>query len=429
MKNTIVSIVLFFSAINLWEQDGFVKVKNTQFEIDGKPYHYLGANFWQAMNLASKGNGGDRTQLLSELDHLADLGIKNLRIMAGSEGPNTEPYRIVPALQTSPGVYDEDILDGLDFVLAEMGKRDMKAVMCLTNFWPWSGGMAQYIVWANEADSIPYPPPHPSGSWTDYQKFTAKFYSSKKAVQIFNDHVTFILNRTNTYTQKKYTDDNAIMSWELGNEPRAVDNYKDYYTWIKKTSDFIKNLDNNHLVTIGSEGYTSNPTAAGNQFSKDHAYKNIDYTCTHIWIQNFSWYDPINPEKTYFSSLNKAADYLDKHIKEAKQLNKPLVLEEFGCARDSGSYDPTSQVTYRNHYFHTIFEKVYQNNDVVAGVAFWAWAGANKPKSPYGMMWSKGDPIIGDPPHELQGWYSVYDTDYTTLSILKVYAEKFSTID
>ena len=34
-----------------------------------------------------------------------------------------------------------------------------------------------------------------------------------------------------------------------------------------------------------------------------------------------------------------------------------------------------------------------------------------------GGWWKPGDEFIGDPPHELQGWYSVYNND-TTLSLV-----------
>ena len=70
-------------------------------------------------------------EMLVNLDR--NHGQGNYTIMAASEGPNSESWRIVPALQTAPGVYDEDLLDGLDFLLAEMGKRDMQAVLCLNN--------------------------------------------------------------------------------------------------------------------------------------------------------------------------------------------------------------------------------------------------------------------------------------------------------
>jgi mannan endo-1,4-beta-mannosidase len=52
-------------------------------------------------------------------------------------------------------VFNENLLVGLDFLLVELKKRDMVAVMCLNNFWPWSGGFAQYVSWANANETIP----------------------------------------------------------------------------------------------------------------------------------------------------------------------------------------------------------------------------------------------------------------------------------
>ena len=116
-----------------------------QFIRNGKTYHYLGTNFWYGMNLGSN----NKERLLRELDRLNQLGIKNLRIMAASEGDIDAPWRMQPSLQKEPGEYDEDLLMGLDFLLNEMKKRNMLAVVCLNNFWPWSGGFAQYVAWTN----------------------------------------------------------------------------------------------------------------------------------------------------------------------------------------------------------------------------------------------------------------------------------------
>ena len=52
-----------------------------------------------------------------------------------------------PRLDGIPRRVQHRVLDGLDYFLAEMGKRDMKAVMVLNNFWQWSGGMGQYVSW------------------------------------------------------------------------------------------------------------------------------------------------------------------------------------------------------------------------------------------------------------------------------------------
>ena len=36
----------------------------------------------------------------------------------------------------------------MDYLLFEMKKRDMNAVLYLNNSWEWSGGYGQYLEWA-----------------------------------------------------------------------------------------------------------------------------------------------------------------------------------------------------------------------------------------------------------------------------------------
>jgi mannan endo-1,4-beta-mannosidase len=428
MKNIFYSLLMLMMTtlfISCKQKTPFVKVKGTQFVIGDKPYYFMGTNFWYGLNLGSKGEGGNRERLIRELDRLKELGVNNLRVVAGSEGPDKEPYRMVPALQTSAGVYNEEVFDGLDFLLSEMKKRDMYAVMCLNNFWNWSGGMGQYMVWAGVADSIPYPPPHPGGNWDVYQKFAAKFYSSEKAVELFNNHIKTIVARKNSYSNLEYKNDPTIMAWELGNEPRGVNNVDAYTKWIAATSSLIKQLDPNHLVTTGSEGKTSS-SYSGTDPEKDHAIASIDYQTIHIWVQNWNIYNPAKADSTLPLSIDYALNYLKEHEAISKKINKPMVLEEFGISRDGNSHEPSSTTVIRDQYYDKIFEAVYQRasaeNSVVAGVNFWAWAGEGRPRVAEGM-WKPGDNFIGDPPHEPQGWYSVYDKDLSTQKVIKKYGE------
>lgn len=411
------------------DSSAFVKVKNTTFEIEGSPYYFMGTNFWYGLNLGSKGAGGDRERLIRELDHLKSMGVNNLRVVAGSEGPDTEPWRMLPSLQPSPGKYNEEVLDGLDFLLDEMKKRDMYAVMCLNNFWPWSGGMGQYLVWAGAADSIPYPPPHPGGDWGKYAEFTAQFYSNQKAMDMFNKHIEFIVNRTNPYSGVEYKNDPTIMSWELANEPRGVNNIDDFLKWVDNTAALIKKLDPNHLVTTGSEGKTSNAQSSGTNLEKDHSSKHIDYATIHIWVQNWGFYDPEKADSTYPRSVEYALNYIDEHVKIAQKLNKPLILEEFGISRDLNDHDAAAPTTVRDKYYAVLFEDVYKRankpESELAGVNFWAWGGEGRPREPK-SVWKAGDDFIGDPPHEFQGWYSVYDKDSSTIEVIKEYAEKLN---
>lgn len=418
-------IILFIIAIApIVMAQSFISVKKGIFLKEGKPYRFLGSNFWYGMNLGSS----DKDRLVRELDRLNSIGIKNLRIMAASEGNESALWRIQPALQTAPNVCNENLLVGLDFLLIELRKRGMVAVMCLNNFWPWSGGFAQYVSWANANESIPYPPPAENGNWRTYQHYSARFYSDTIAKNQFNIFLKKIINRVNSINNIAYKDDPTIMVWQLANEPEGSNNILNYRRWLHDTAKTIKKLDANHLVSIGSEGNTPS-SENGTNFEKDHNSPYIDYFTFHLWIQNWDWFDPIRPEDTYQKALVKVNEYIDTHVQIALKFNKPIVLEEFGISRDKNSYSPSANVTIRDIYYATIFNKI--NNlsksiPMVSGVNFWAWSGEGRPNQPK-SIWKIGDDFTGDPPHEFQGWYSVYDTDKTTIEVLKKYANKINT--
>jgi mannan endo-1,4-beta-mannosidase len=417
----IFSIQSSFAFSRALNRHTYVQVNGTHFTRDGSAYAFVGSNLWYGMNLGSQGQAGDRARLTRDLDRLRALGVTNLRILAGTEGPATEPMRIVPALQNSPGVYDSNLLQGLDFLLSEMGKRDMTAVVVLGDFWHWSGGFAQYLNWAG-AGSIPYPPPFPGGDWNTFEAFSSQFYLNPLAQSNFLNLVKTIITRTNSISAIPYSQDTTIMSWELANEPRGMGHPDELNTWIEATSKFIKSYDANHLVTTGCEGQID---SAGLDLVRNSSYPSIDYATVHIWAQNFGWYDPTQPTKTYDSAVAQMKTFLKTNVKLAEQIGKPLVLEEFGLARDNQSYDPKSATTYRDKYYDTVFNEVLtysKAGEAVQSANFWAWAGEAVPVLPLGTPWAPGNPFLGDPPHEPQGWYSIFANDESTIEIIAKYA-------
>lgn len=397
----------------------FIKVKGNQFIKDHKPYHFIGTNFWYGAHLGAE-KTGDRKRLINELDILQAQGITNLRIMAGSEGANHLPYSIPISMQPELGVYNDDILEGLDFLLAEMQKRAMHAVVCLSNFWYWSGGLSQYLSWVT-GEAIPYP--NDTDNWHKYMRFTAGFYKNEAALNAYRNHVEAIVTRVNSITQLPYFEDVTIMSWELANEPYAMQNQRDYLAWIENSSKFIKQLAPNQLLTIGGEGNTPFPWINNNNTLKDYKFPELDYITIHIWIQNWEWYNPINNEKTYANAIKKAENYINNHLEMAKTLNKPMVLEEFGISRDYLDYTNQSSVNHRNTYFKDIFKILLnniKNQTHFVGCNFWAWGGLGRVNTP-GEVSNNNMEFIGDPGHEPQGWYSVFESDATTLQLIKDY--------
>ena len=419
---SILFVSMMFSSCQQESKTNFVKVADMAFTKNGQDYTFKGANYWQGMNLGAP-KSGDRARLIRELDHMQELGITNLRILAASEADSVMRYCIHPALQTAPGVYNEDIWQGLDFLLAEMDKREMKAIMVLGNFWTWSGGFPQYLSWAG-AGEVPYPQ-EPSASWQQFTDYSKEFYSNASAQQMMKNHIKATIGRINSINGKAYKEDAVIMAWQLANEPRGYDVPELLQKWTRATSAYIKSLDENHLVCLGTEGNTASEVSGVNVLI-DNADPNIDYITMHIWAQNWGWYKPGQSDSIYQEAMRKVNSYWDVHVDAAKRLKKPMVLEEFGIARDGSSFSPDTTTTSRDQFFEYIFNKVdesIKNNGVVKGLNFWSYSGEGRP-SRSGEFWQKGDAFIGDPPHELQGWYGVYNTDSTTLRIIKGNAYK-----
>ena len=62
MRRILFTMMLLMGLQTAMSQE-FVRVENGQFIRNGKPYHYVGANFWYGAVLGSKGQGGDRARL------------------------------------------------------------------------------------------------------------------------------------------------------------------------------------------------------------------------------------------------------------------------------------------------------------------------------------------------------------------------------
>ncbi len=428
---TIFLVSIMLSCSDKYSRDkaeSFVYVEGKHLMYDGKPYYFVGTNFWYGIYLGSSGETGDRDRLVRELDFLKANGITNLRVLAASELSPMEKS-LKPVVHSAPGDYNDELLEGLDFLLAEMGKRNMHAVVFLNNYWEWSGGMAVYNKWFGNRDMPDLS--KPNADWHAFMNFSASFYRNKEANDYFKQFIESIITRKNKFTGKYYYNDPAIMSWQLANEPRPgqgkeADTYiQNYYNWIDSTAGYIHSLDTNHLVSTGSEG------SVGSNDSQDyylnaHSSSNIDYVTFHLWAKNWGWFKADDMEGSYPGSEKKAVDYINLHIDLADSLNKPVTLEEFGLGRDYEECSPSEPATYRDKYFSKVFETVYKRaakGDVIAGTNFWTWGGEGRsPNTDY--WWIKGDPFTGDPPGEPQGLNSVFNTDSTTLKVIKNHSEK-----
>ena len=427
-------IMLLGSCSHHKDTRGFVKVEDGKFVLDGEELTFVGTNFWYGPIIASEGLGGNRERLHKELDALKSIGVNNLRILVGSDGPEGVAYKVEPVLQKEPGVYNDTLLRGLDYLLAQMAEREMHAVLYFNNSWEWSGGYGQYLEWAGDGKALL---PSVDG-YENYVAHVSRFVRNDKARELYCNHVRNIVTRTNTVTGKPYKDDPTIFSWQIGNEPRAF--ARDSVTkaafadWMCSSATLIKSLDPNHMVSTGSEGLYGCEVDM-DLFEQIHAHKDFDYLNVHIWPLVWRWVTKDTFADSVCVANRMTEKYLTAHFPVAERLMKPIVLEEFGYPRDGNrdfegaavkfwdgvSLSKDSATGARDEYYSYVFNRLLQSQktgEPLKGVNFWGWGGYAG-QSEQNEFWKPGDDYCGDPAQEPQGLFSVYATDSTTVDLIR----------
>ena len=445
--NVLASIAVVASAIvgcstQTQYDRGFVIVQDGEFVRDGEKISYVGTNFWYGPMIASEGRGGNRERLHRELDTLKAIGVTNLRILVGSDGAEGVAYKVEPVLQLEPGVYNDTLLRGLDYLLDQMARRDMHAVLYFNNSWEWSGGYGQYLEWAGDGKAV-----LPLEGYEAYVAHVSRFVKNDKAKELYYNHVRNIVTRTNTVNGKPYTEDPTIFSWQIGNEPRAF--ARDSVTkaafaeWMCTSATMIKSLDPNHMVSTGSEGLYGCEVDM-ELFEKIHAHKDFDYLNVHIWPLVWRWVTKDTFADSVCVATAKTEKYLTAHFPVAERLNKPIVLEEFGYPRDGNSefegeadhfwdgvcLSKDSSTSARDEYYAYVFERLLKAQaagEPLKGVNFWGWGGFAS-QSEVNEFWRPGDDYCGDPAQEPQGLFSVYASDVTTVKLIKETNESLGNI-
>ena len=104
----------------------------------------------------------------------------------------------------------------------------------------------------------------------------------------------------------------------------------------------------------------------------------------HVWPQNWGWFDPAASKgsaKDLEHAWKASVAYIDAAVAVAASLAKPLVVEEFGLARDNGRSTGGS-TSQRDAFYTKMCSYLAAKPGTVAGLNFWAWAGEGRPREP-----------------------------------------------
>lgn len=274
--------------------------------VGDEPFYVDGCNTYYLMVYAA--DPDLRVHVDEVLDAAASMGLNAVRTWGFADGPDEWN-----ALHPWPGEWRERVFRGLDYVVREAGRRGLRLIIPFVNYWSDYGGMDQYVDW------------RPSLRGRD------SFYGDVGCRQMYRDHVERVVGRENHLTGRPYCEDPTILAWELANEPRAPSDPSglELYRWIESMSEWVKSLDDNHLVSVGLEGFhgrwtsRSNPPrwldGQGTDFVWHHEPESVDLATFHLY-----------PDHWWMRETD-GIEWIRQHVRLSREfLGKPVLLEEFG---------------------------------------------------------------------------------------------------
>ncbi|MDQ3253557.1 MAG: cellulase family glycosylhydrolase [Acidobacteriota bacterium] len=339
---------------------GFVATRGVRFEVDGRPFRFVGAN-------AAVVYGDDeRARMPVTLRESAQDGVRVIRVWAfgevegegdgadanwkSSDWLSANPFR------RGPDGWNEAAFVNLDRVIAEAARHHQRVQLCLVNWWPDTGGVTQYLRWAGVTDA--YDVRHPHGVNVER---AMEFYSNEQTRRLYREHVERVVLRRNTVTGRLYRDDPTIMAYELMNEAQSpTGRWAERRAWVAEMSAFIKSLDPHHLVTPGTWGYRT--AWERRAWVEEHRLPTVDYCDVHVY--------PRDDHDSYVNSPDALREFIDNRAAAAFSVDKPLVIGEFGMTLDG--FAGVSQA----EWFRAYFENAARAG--VSGAMFWIWTHATE---------------------------------------------------
>ncbi|XP_061345585.1 mannan endo-1,4-beta-mannosidase 7-like [Gastrolobium bilobum] len=331
--------------------DGFVKARGVQLMLNGSPYYANGFNAYWLMYVAS--DPSQRNKVSSAFQEATNHGLNIARTWAFSDGG----YK---PLQYSPGSYNEDMFQGLDFVISEARRYGLKLVLSLVNNYNNLGGKKQYVDWArSQGQSV--------NSEDD-------FFTNPVVKGYYKNHIKSVLTRRNSLNGVAYKDDPTIMAWELMNEIRCSSDQsgKTVQAWITEMASYLKSIDGNHLLEVGLEGFygqskqESNPNFhEGTDFIANNQIPAIDFATVH------SYPDQWLSGSSYEDQISFLGSWLSEHIQDAQNtFHKPVLFAEFGFSTKNFSSDSKP----RDQFFNVVYSAIYSSasgGGAAVGGLFW----------------------------------------------------------
>lgn len=304
------------------QKSEFVKASGTNFVKDGCPFYYGGANSYDLMTL-------NQRELDTFFETMQANNVTVVRTWAFANGNGTLSQNMTfMEIRDNTLVLHTGNMVALDRVLATAAKNDVKVILVLGNNWNEFGGVS-YFEEKLKLDSH------------------VEYFSNNVAKSVYKYYARYLANRINTITKVPYKNDTTIFSWELFNEPRqfAVDltltmpkrEAANLITdWASEMCSYLKDIDPNHMVAVGDEGFYENASGApayiySIENGVDHRQLSslpcIDFVTVHLYDLKWGFTSSADPNVIAWIENQKAL---------ADSLGKPAILEEYNTDKTTG---------------------------------------------------------------------------------------------
>ncbi len=307
------------------EQDLFVAVKESELILGSSPFKAVGVNSY---DLAYK----SKEEIVETFRLLQTAGVNTVRFWAFGDG-------FPEGFQPRAGTVNKERFDNLDYIISLARQHHIRLIIVLTNNWQDYGGKEQYLLWTGNNPET-----------------EILFYQDVQVKELFKNYINKVVSRHNLITQTDYVNDPSILAWEIINEPRLNEGDVQLIAdWTEEIAAYIKTIDKNHLVSVGTERVISQelyqPNLCGGA--------GIDLCSLHLYL----YID----NNLIFSNRDHLEEFIVKQIEFAKAENKPLLLGELGLEKYHQPFGDSPV---------NVLEKIVDYADLheYAGYLVWNWS-------------------------------------------------------
>jgi mannan endo-1,4-beta-mannosidase len=329
-----------------------------RFAVDCDAFYVAGWNSYTMLEAAAElpsgtfgidYTGRGRSLVISVLDDAQSRGLNTVRVWA---------FTVIKdrPIQLAPGVFDQQLLQGLDFIMDAARARGIRVVLVLTDWWT-QGGVQQFLGWSRTA-------------WPGSQR--EAFFTDRDCQSMYQATARAFIERVNTINGRVYRDDPTLLSWELINEPRCRDCSASMQRWVATMARYVAAHDPFHLRSVGEEGFWAGGLlqSPGDRGAQPGVFATTTGTI-HIWPENWSPFAPMGPVSS--NPVAFASSFITQHADDCRALRKPVIVTEYGSS--AGTVNALTGFTRSAFYaaVHRSIEAGINAGLPIAGDSFWLW--------------------------------------------------------